>query len=111
MEDNNFTKKITKKKKTQKRTCVYCLKPIKKFAKWKDNPNRKVHRSCWLKHREWEWRHFDYFFTEKVAQKTASFEGSKSVSVNCPNPELPSSSLTTSGDPNRFNSPISAVVK
>lgn len=78
MEDNNFTKKITKKKKTQKRTCVYCLKPIKKFAKWKDNPNRKVHRSCWLKHREWEWRHFDYFFTEKVAQKTASFEGSKS---------------------------------
>ena len=79
MEDNSFTKKVTKKTKSTKRSCVYCGKAIKAFAKWKDNPNRKVHRKCWLKHREWEWRHFDYLFTEKVAPQTAGFEGSKSA--------------------------------
>lgn len=77
MEDNSFKKTKPKKSVSTKRQCVYCGKAIKKFAKWKDNPNRKVHRKCWLKHREWEWRHFDYLFTEKVKPDTAPFAGSK----------------------------------
>tara|TARA_R110002096_G_scaffold13043_2_gene46584 strand:- start:1237 stop:1458 length:222 start_codon:yes stop_codon:yes gene_type:complete len=47
------------------RSCVYCKKTIKKFTKSIDNVNRKCHRSCWLKNRNFEDRCYDYFFTER----------------------------------------------
>lgn len=70
MIDNKFKKPAPVKPKiSTKRLCVYCKKPIKKFSKWKDHPNRKVHRKCWLKNRGWESRHLDYLFTEKDIKK------------------------------------------
>ena len=59
MLENNVNENSAKNK------CVYCKKSIKKFTKTKDNPDRKVHRKCWLKNRKFDDRCFDYFFTER----------------------------------------------
>lgn len=74
MEDNNI--KIPD---TNKRKCIFCKKTIKKFTSSTDNPNRKVHRKCWLKHRKFEDRCYDYFFTERKNSKLKTDKKSKSV--------------------------------
>jgi hypothetical protein len=88
MEDNSFTKKTVIIKKSSKRSCVYCGKPIKAFSKWDDTDNRKVHRKCWLKNRSWEWRHLDWLFTEKEFKIT---KGCRSIrpTVSPPPPHSP----------------------
>jgi len=80
MEDNN----ITPPAKDNKRKCIFCNKTIKKFTSSKDNPNRKVHRKCWLKHRKFEDRCFDYFFTERKNSKLKTDKKSNSVYQSIP---------------------------
>lgn len=63
-----------------KNKCVYCKKTIKKFTKTKDNPDRKVHRKCWLKNRKFDERCYDYFFTERT-NKTKKLTNSAYQSI------------------------------
>jgi len=46
----------------KKRECLLCKKTIKRFAKWNDNKQRRVHRKCWLNFRDFSDRHYDYLF-------------------------------------------------
>ena len=66
-------------KSKNRRKCIYCLKTIKKFTKSKDNPNRRVHRKCWLKNRSKEDRCYDYLFTERANSKNKVDIKSKTV--------------------------------
>ena len=58
------------KNKPKRTKCIYCDKTIKRFSKSKDNPNRRAHRKCWLKEREFEWRCFDNMITGKEDKAT-----------------------------------------
>ena len=80
MEDNK-NKKLSAE---NKRKCIYCGKTIKKFTSSQDNPNRKVHRKCWLKHRKFEDRCYDYFFTERKNTKLKKDKKSNSVYQSIP---------------------------
>ena len=46
----------------KKKECLLCKKTIKRFAKWNDNKQRRVHRKCWLNFRDFSDRHYDYLF-------------------------------------------------
>lgn len=73
-------------KKLAKRTkCIYCEKTIKRYSKSKDNPNRKAHRKCWLREREFEWRCYDSLITGKVDKATLK----KVYRSIAPTPHLP----------------------
>tara|TARA_B110000908_G_C10050477_1_gene355965 strand:+ start:203 stop:535 length:333 start_codon:yes stop_codon:yes gene_type:complete len=41
--------------------CIYCGKTIRKYSKWKEKTNRKVHYKCWKAERPFEWRHLDKY--------------------------------------------------
>ncbi len=58
------------KNKPKRTKCIYCGKTIKRFSKSKDHPNRKAHRKCWLKEREFEWRCYDSLITGKENKDT-----------------------------------------
>ena len=58
------------KNKQNRTKCIYCEKTIKRFSKSKDHPNRKAHRKCWLKEREFEWRCYDNLITGKESKDT-----------------------------------------
>lgn len=89
MEDNNIIISPTE----NKRKCIFCKKTIKKFTSSTDNPNRKVHRKCWLKHRKFEDRCYDYFFTERKesklkVDKKSKFEYQSIKPTHQPNSQL-----------------------
>tara|TARA_R100000231_G_C5330531_1_gene166342 strand:+ start:4021 stop:4269 length:249 start_codon:yes stop_codon:yes gene_type:complete len=50
--------------------CMLCNKTIKRFAKWNDQKQRNVHRSCWLNFRDFGDRYADVLFCpEKTPKK------------------------------------------
>jgi len=54
--------------KNDKKTCILCKNTIKTFSKWKDKPQRRACRKCWLGFREFSDRHFDWLFTGNYKQ-------------------------------------------
>lgn len=59
---------------SDKKTCILCNKTIKRFAKWNDNKQRRVHRKCWLNFRDFGDRHFDYLFAGDRKKEQAGGE-------------------------------------